>query len=244
MAVNESFDWRRSDRRLFAIASILFIAIVLFGFGRTYYVKFAFDSPPVPSTLVHLHGVVMAAWVLLFAAQVWLIRTRKHRVHMKIGVAAVLLAAAIVVTGFFTAVAAAKYGSPSAPPDIAPLSFLIVPELDVVLFAIFFGAAVYFRKQPASHKRLMLLTVINFLPPALARFPFDWVTAAGPLFFFGVPAVAALGFLVLDRVQTGRINKPFLFGAILLIASYPLRLAASGSGAWMSFANWLTTWAA
>jgi hypothetical protein len=39
------------------------------------------------------------------------------------------------------------------------------------MFAMLFGGAVYYRKKPAAHKSLMLLTAINFVPPALARIP-------------------------------------------------------------------------
>jgi multisubunit Na+/H+ antiporter MnhC subunit len=244
MAMDGVFDWRRADRRLYAVAAITFVLIVLAGFARTYYLRAVVSGPPVPSLLVHLHGAVMTAWVLLFVAQVWLIRTKRARVHMSLGLAGVALAVAIVVIGFFTGVAAAKFGSQSTPPDIPPLAFMIVPLTDIVLFAGLFGAAYYYRKQPATHKRLMLLTAVNFLPPAVARLPFEWVAAAGPLFYFGVPAFIAIGLLVLDRAQTGRVNKPFLIGAIVLIASYPIRIVLSGTDAWMSFAGWLTTWAA
>ncbi len=115
MAVNESIDWRSADRRLFALVAILFPLIVLIGFARTYYLKFAVDSPAVPSLLVHFHGIVMTAWVLFFVAQVWLIRSKRARVHMNLGTAGVALAVVVFVVGFFTAVAAAKYGTNSAP---------------------------------------------------------------------------------------------------------------------------------
>jgi hypothetical protein len=244
MATNEVFDWRRADRRLYGAAAVVFVVVVLAGFGRTYYLSSVLGGPPVPSLLVHLHGIVMAAWVLLFVGQVWLIRTKRARTHMTLGAAGAVLAALVIVVGFFTAAAAAKFGSASAPPAFHPLSFMVVPMTDILMFAGLFGAAFYYRRQPASHKRLMLLTAVNFLPPALARFPFDWVQNAGPLFFFGVPTLIAIGFLVMDRLQTGRINRPYLVGAAVLIASYPLRIAVGMSDAWMSFAGWLTTWAA
>jgi len=107
MAVNETFDWRRSDRRLFALVAVLFPLTVLFGFARTYYLKFAVDSPAVPSLLVHLHGIVMTLWVLFFVSQVWLIRSKRARVHTNLGLASVALAAIVFVLGFFTAVASA-----------------------------------------------------------------------------------------------------------------------------------------
>ncbi len=244
MAMNEPFDWRQFDRRLFAAIAVLFPLIVLIGFGRTYYLKFAFGAPPLPSTLVHLHGLVMTLWVGYFIAQVWLIRSKKAKVHMKAGLVGIALAAAVIVIGFFTAVAAAKFGSQSSPPDISPLSFAIVPLVDILIFAIFFGLAVYYRKRPANHKRLMLLTVVNFLPPAIARIPLDFVASAGPLLYFGVPAVMAIGLLINDTHRNGKLNRVFLYGSILLIVSYPLRLMLSGTTAWLSFANWLTTWAA
>jgi hypothetical protein len=242
--MNESFDWRRSDRQLFSWAAVLFAAIILIGFGRTYYLKFAFDSPAVPSALVHVHGLLMTVWVLFFAAQVWLIRSKQARTHMKLGLAGIGLAVLIVITGFFTSAAAAKYGSTSSPPDIPALNFMIVPMTDLLMFAVLFGAAVYYRKRPADHKRLMLLTAVNFLPPALARIPVDAIAAAGPLFFFGAPTVILIGLLAYDTRRTGKLNKIFLAGSVLIIASYPLRLVISGSAPWLSFAQWVTGWAA
>src|SRR5512140_768054 len=115
MAMNEPFDWRSSDRRLFILVAALFPVIVLIGFARTYYLKFAFGSPPLPSPLVHLHGLLMTAWVIYFITQVLLIRGKKARVHMKAGLIGVGLAVAIIVVGFFTAVASAKHGSASTP---------------------------------------------------------------------------------------------------------------------------------
>jgi hypothetical protein len=241
MAMNEPFDWRRSDRRLFAIVALLFPVIILIGFGRTYYLKFAFGNPPLPSLLVHLHGLLMTVWVFYFIAQVWLIRGKKARVHMKLGMAGIALAVVIIAVGLMTAIAAAAHGSASTPPDISPLAFMVVPFFDLIMFAGLFGAAIYYRKRPANHKRLMLLTAINFLPPALGRFPVASIQALGPLFFFGVPTVLAIVLLTYDTWRNKKLNMPFLIGALVLIASYPIRLMLSGTPQWMAFAAWLTS---
>jgi uncharacterized membrane protein len=142
MATNEQFNWRQSDRRVYAFVAVLFTVIVFIGFARTYYLKFAFGAPPLPSLLVHVHGLLMTIWVGYFISQVWLIRSKNARVHMKAGLIGVVLAVAIVTVGFFTAVASAKFGSTSAPEGIPPLSFAAVPLFDLVLFAIFFGGAI------------------------------------------------------------------------------------------------------
>jgi hypothetical protein len=244
MAMNEQFDWRRYDRRLFAAVAVFFPLAVLLGFARTYYLRFAFDVPPFPSMLAHVHGALMTLWVLFFVSQVWLIRSKNHRIHMRLGFFGLGLAIAIVLVGFFTSVAGAKYPAPGTPPDFDRMGFLIIPLVDLVLFTILFGAAFIYRKRPAEHKRLILLTVLNFLPPAVGRFPFEPFISGGPPAFFGVPAVLAIVLVIYDTWRTGRLNRPFAAGAALLIASYPLRLMFGATDAWLAFANWLTTWAA
>jgi hypothetical protein len=244
MATNTSFDWRRSDRRLYALVAILFPLIVLIGFGRTYYLKMLVGTPPLPSILVHVHGIVMTAWVLFFIAQVWLIRTKRAKVHMKMGLLGVGLAILLVFVGFFTGAAAAKYGSPSIPPQMSPLAFFVVPVFDLLIFVGLFGAVIYYRRNPANHKRLMLLTVLNFLPPAIGRIPLSFIASAGPLFFFGIPTVIAIVLITYDTWRNRKLNPAFLIGAVVLIASYPTRIVLSGTGAWLAFASWVTGWAA
>lgn len=244
MAANPPLDWRSSDRRLYLAAAIIFPLLVLIGFGRTYYFKMLAGTPALPSMLVHIHGLIMTAWVVLFITQITLIRTKNAKVHMKMGVLGVVLAILIVVVGFFTAAAAGKYGSAASPPDIPPKSFLVVPIFDLLMFTGLFGAAFYYRKKFATHKRLMLLTAINFLPPALGRIPIPSVLALGPLVFFGVPAVLTIGAFIYDWRHNGKVNRPFLIGGILLILSYPFRMMIMGTAPWLAFADWITTWAA
>ena len=241
VTVNRSADKYLFDRRLFLIAAIAFPLIVLVGFGRTYYLKGFFDAPPLASMVVHIHGVLMTAWVMLFMAQVWLISSKRIRVHQRLGYAAIGLGVLIIVTGFVTAVRAAKFGAAAAPPDIPSQAFLIVPLFDLLMFAVLFAAAIYYRKKPASHKSLMLLTAVNFLPPALARIPIVPLQSLGPLWFFGFPTVVALLCLGLETWRYRRLNRVFLAGTLLLIASYIVRLAIMGTNTWMAIAGWLTS---
>lgn len=241
MAANEVFLARMRERRLYLIAAIFFPLIILIGFARTYYLKELFNAPPLASLLVHLHGGIMSAWVALFVGQVFLIRTRNIRLHQILGFAGIALAILILISGFLTAIAAGKNGSASFPPDIPRLGFLVVPIFDLLVFAALFAAALYYRKRAANHKRLMLLTAVNFLPPALGRFPVAGIQSLGPLFFFGIPTILAIIALIYDTWHNGKLNKVFLAGAILLIASYPLRIAIAGTEGWLAFAAWLTT---
>lgn len=239
--MDKSLDRHLFDRRLYLAAAIGFAVIVFVGFGPTYYVKGLFDSPPLPSGLVHLHGLLMTMWVVLFVTQVQFIASKQVRLHQRLGYAGVVLSAFIIITGVPTALRAAKYGTASAPPGIPPLEFLLLPMSDLLVFALLFGAAVYYRRRPAAHKSLMLLTAINFIPPAVARVPVPSLQALGPLWFFGVPTVIALLCLGLDARRYGRVNRVFLTGTLLLIGSFVIRLMVMSTGAWTTVAAWLIT---
>jgi hypothetical protein len=242
MAIREIPNRRAFEHRFFLAVAIAFPLVVLAGFAKTYYLKGFFEAPAVPSLLVHVHGLFMSAWVALFIAQTWLISSRRIRTHMKLGYTGLGLAVLIIVAGIATAVAAAKRGgSTAAPPEIPPLSFMAVPIFDMIVFAVLFGAAVYYRKNAANHKRLMLLTVLNFLPPAVARIPLDIVTAGGPLVFFGVPDLLALIFVIVDTWRNRKLNWVFLAGALVLIASHPVRIILGMTDTWVRFAGWLTS---
>jgi hypothetical protein len=223
-------------------SAILFPLIILAGFARTYYLKGMFGTPPLASAMVHAHGLLMTVWVALFVTQVWLISARRVRVHQRLGYSGISVALLIIGVGFVTAVRAAKFGAASTPPGVSRLAFLLVPLFDLLMFAILFGGAVYFRKKPAEHKRLMLLTAVNFLPPAVARIPIAPLQALGPVWFFGVPTALVLLCLGLDTWRNRQLNTVFLAGSLLLIASYVGRLALMGTDTWMAIATWLTSY--
>jgi hypothetical protein len=240
MATNNIFDRRSYDRRLFLWAAIGFAVVAFAGFAQTYYLKPVLASLPL-RTITHIHGMVMTAWVLFFIAQVYLIRSKNVAFHMRMGWAGVALAAVVFVVGIITSIQAAKYGSVASPPDIPPLQFLIVPIGDMIVFAIIFAAAIYYRKDAASHKRLLLVTAFNFIPAAVARLPYAPMAELGPLWFYGFPDLIMLIVLGIDTWKNGKVNKAFAFGAVFLIVSHIFRLMFMSSAAWMSFATWVTS---
>ena len=233
MAVNSLRIHRPSDRPLYLAAAVTFPLLVLIGYFKSYYfVNFFPDARPIANSLVHLHAIVMSAWVVYFVAQVALIRTKNIKLHMTMGFAGIALAALVVVVGLATA-----YNShlvrKVAPPGFNPFGFTILPGWDMIMFVGLFAAAIYYRKKPAEHKSLMLLTAINFMPAALFRFPVippDFMI----VWAFGVPAAFAIGALVWHSVKHGKVNRVFAVGVALLLASIPLRLTLISSPTYIS----------
>lgn len=232
---------RPVDRYVYGFTAVAFAVIVVLGFGRTYFLRPFVSVPPLPAAIVYVHAAVMTLWVALFGLQVWLVAARRVRLHQRLGYAGVGLAAAIVVTGLWTTLRAAKYGSSATPPGFSEPTFSIVPLGDLVMFVLLFGGALLYRRHPATHKRLMLLTVLNFLTPALGRLPFDLVRAAPAATVLGTFLVGIGGTLVLDWLRDRRVDRVFVVAAIVLVASIPLRIALIGTAWWAGVAAWLAT---
>ena len=236
MSTNSLSHRRVNDRRLYFIAAIIVPIIVLIGFARTYYLKAIFATPPIPSLLVHLHGLVMTAWVLLFATQVSLIASRRTKLHRQLGIAGGFLAGAVFVVGILTGIYSAARGA-SPGPDA--LQFLIIPIGDMIAFGVLVGLALYYRRKLDVHKRLMLLAALNVMTPAIARIPLGFIQSNGPLAFFGLTDVFIIVAVIIDTVKNRRLHPVFLWGSIALIIWQPLRLIFSGTHAWLRIAETL-----
>ena len=231
MATNPSRTAK--DHRLYTWLAFFIPIIVLAGFARTYYLKGFFNTPALPGLLVHLHGIVMTSWVVLFVTQVWLVASRRVKVHQRLGVFGAILAAVVVLVGVATGIAAAARGASPGPP---PLQFLIIPLSDMFVFAILVGTALYFRRRMSIHKRLMLVAAVNLLAPAIARIPLHFIETGGALAFFGLIDLCLLACVAVDTFRNRRLHPVFIWSLPLIIASQPLRLLLSGTDVWLRFA--------
>jgi hypothetical protein len=83
----------------------------------------------------------------------------------------------------------------------------------------------------------MLIGSIAILTAAIARWPFAFMK--GPVAFFAVTDLFLLPLFAWDLVTRRRLHAVTVVGALLLVISQPLRLVASGTSAWLRFAEWL-----
>lgn len=237
MAINANVLKRRpSDRALYTAAAIAFPLIVLIGYFKSYYfINFFADAPPIANSLVHAHAIVMSIWVIYFAVQIALVRTKNVKLHITMGFAGIALAAIVIIVGIATA-----YDSQlvrhAAPPGNDPHVFFILPFGDMLLFAVFFAGAIYYRKRPLEHKTLMLMTAINFVPAALFRIPVvppDYAL----LFAFLTPAL--IGYIVLFwlKLKHGKFVYVFAAANVLFTVALPLRFLFAETAIWHGFVN-------
>ena len=232
MAINSNIIKRPSDRSLYLAAAIVFPLVVLVGYFKSYYFSAFFtDARPIANALVHAHGLIMSAWVIFFVVQFALVRTKNIKLHMSMGLAGIALAALVIIVGMVTAYDA-QLVRHSAPPGVNPHAFFFLPAGDMALFALFFAGAVYFRKRPAEHKSLMLLTAINFMPAALFRVS-PVAEQYTMLFAFGVPALLAAACFAWYTAKQRKFNKIFAVGTLVVLVMVPLRFVIPDSALWL-----------
>jgi hypothetical protein len=226
---------RRNDRLFYSGMALAAALTVLVGFAPSYYLRGYFGAPAL-SPVLHVHGLLFTGWIVLFVVQTALVAARRVALHRTLGVAGAALAGAMVVAGVMAAIDAVHRGA--APAGVPPLSFLIIPLGDIALFGGFVATALWWRRRPETHKRLMLLATISILTAAVARWP--GVLPLGPLAFFAITDLFIVAGVIYDRWSRGRVHPAYIWGGLLIVLSQPLRLVLSGTEAWLTVARWMT----
>jgi hypothetical protein len=226
---------RNPDRLFFASVASAALMVALVGFAPTYYLKIWFDTPTL-TPLIHVHAAVFTLWPVLLLTQGLLIRSNHIRLHRSLGKAAVVLVALIVLTGFMVVM-----GKPR--PDVQARAFIFTPLLGLILFSGFFAAAIWFRRDPGTHKRLMLLSLLFIVPAGMIRIMrFSGVEPSVylPLYEFVSYALVLGPCVVYDFARLRRIHPATLWGGAILILRHPLHAVVAHTDEWQRVAAWLT----
>ena len=237
MAIVTASGVRLTEERRFFLAMALALAICTFaGFARTYYLM-RYTGAAELAPLVHLHGALFTAWILLFGIQAGLVSARRTDIHVRTGSVGLILALAMIVLGIFVAVTRSTPPRLASPPFTRE-QFLIFPFIAIGLFALFVGCGIANRHRPDHHKRYMLLATINVVFPALSR-----MTGLIPAFPRGAIGAMILSDLFLaalvvyDLRSRGRIHPATLWGGALTLICEPLRFAIARSSWWEDIAR-------
>jgi uncharacterized membrane protein YozB (DUF420 family) len=227
-----------AERRFFTGMSLAMLVVVCVGFARSFFLHPWFPDHPAPTEPIFLvHGVVFAAWSVLLVLQPSLVAHRRLDLHRAFGVAGAVLAAAMVVLGALGALVAANRVGGFIDVPVPPLQFLVIPIVDIGLFAAFVAIALARRRDAQAHKRWMMLATVNLLTAAFARWP---GVVPDPLVFFLLADLFIVALAVWDYRTRKALHPATRWGGLTLIVSQPLRLAISGTPAWLAIAAWLT----
>jgi hypothetical protein len=172
--------------------SLLIAVVVVYGFSHTIGHNLLHASP-IPPFVLTIHAIVFPGWVLFFILQSALVRTRNVPLHRTLGWFGLALGIGVLILGYLTATAMDRFFLQQHPDPDGP-AFLIVQLMDLTSFAVPFALAIYWRRRPEYHRRLMLI-------------------ASSPS---GVDALILLGILR-DLIVDRRIHKVYFYAFPLLI---------------------------
>lgn len=227
----------RSDRLFYTSMGLAIAAVTFWGFAATYYLSPWMEAPPTTpdwSPLLAVHGAVFTGWMVLMVVQPMLIASRNVRIHRRLGYLGAALAAAMVVIGNITAVAA-MHGGFKLMGD--PMVFYAIPFFAINSFAVAVLFAILWRNRAETHKRLILLANVGLVNAAIARIPLDAVQAGAPFTFTFLPNLITLAGIVYDWRTRGRVHPVWIWGGLAMVASQIALFPVMASGWWHAFAQ-------
>jgi hypothetical protein len=235
----------REDRVPSAVwLGILWVGMIA-GFGVDIS-RFAHENPPAPKIL-YVHAAVFTGWMLLLTAQVLLVLRDRVAWHRKFGWFLAAWACLMAVLGPWAALAsdAANLNTPAN--ALAP-QFLSVNIVDIGGFLVLLAWGISLRKNPAAHKRMMILSTVALADPGFARFSGYFLPEATSVFpwfievFYGNVLLIVL-MLAWDWWH-GRLIRSFVIGAASLVAALYLASVLYFWAPWHALTlGWVQAWA-
>jgi hypothetical protein len=230
----------RRERRFFTGMAIAMALVCFAGFAPSYYLKAQFGTPTALKPMIHFHGLVFTAWMVLMVVQSSLISAGRVQLHRRLGIAGAVLVLLMVASGAGVIWGRATTVTPGIPHEMI-LGFMAIATVALALFPIFIGAALLLRRNAAAHKRLMLLATTIFLSAAVHRLLMFLIDpAVSPPVFFGATDLFIVALAGYDFLSRGRIHAATLWGGLAVVLSQAGSLVLAGSSAWMTFAHWIT----
>lgn len=242
-----------AERWFFALMTLLLFATALVGFVPSSIGKIAAVSagqrPPFPPVL-HVHAVLMGAWMTLLLVQGFLVPTGNVAVHRRLGLVGFALVPALLLTMVLVTrniwITVAGLPADAMPPaQLAAtrtfLSNILLGQIEsFVLFALFIGWALAVRRTDSgTHKRLMLLGTLMPLMAAIDRATGRWGISTLPdsmVSLHGHALVLLLPALVFDVVRYGRVHRAWVIGLAVVLPFFLTIHLLWGTPRWLATA--------
>lgn len=232
----------KDSYRLTAVLMILLILGVQWGFYQNYLSQFPNFINKTP--IIHIHGFLLMGWMMLLVIQPILIYLRKAKLHRSIGKISWVLGPLIILSLYLIGRSSYWRGfdfilqNPESFTERDNLAVMVLDIRGFLTFAIFWGLAMAYRKNPAAHMRYMIATGLLAIGPGMGRglmntFGFSLQTALTLTDVLDLVIVGA--FLGYDLIQK-KDYKPFLI-VFLLFLMGSILWQFNYSGAWQRFAE-------
>lgn len=240
-----------ADPVIHVFMAALFVATALAGFVPGSIAKVAAvragEQGPMP-WILHVHAVLMGAWLLLLLGQAVLAATRRRVLHRRLGMVALVVAPAMVLSSILLVPVIDRpihqmlaVPAPGTDPGLLQLLQAWIPNRPLsqiragAVFAVLVAWALLVRgRDPQTHKRLMILATVLPLGAGIDRLPLPGTYPDSPLASDLYTLLWVSPLFAYDVVRNRKLPRAWW---IWLAAYLPLTLAVHllwGSAWWMA----------
>jgi FtsH-binding integral membrane protein len=224
-------------RYFYFCMALLMAGLSVWGFSQTVDTRLLHAKPPRP-LLLWFHGAAFSAWIVVFIAQSALVRVRKVSVHRTLGWFGAALAATMVASSFSVSVVMVRFDRTALGKDVS--SFLSVLWCDMIIFGACMALAIYFRKRPEYHRRLVFMASCQLMQAAFVRFHY---IGDHDLPYPALDVLIVAGMLR-DLVVGGRVNRVYLcvLPPMIVLQSWATYLARVNPSWWRAATHAILGW--
>jgi hypothetical protein len=220
------------DTYFYFAMSLLMTAVVVAGFSRTMGDRIIHPATR-PPLILYIHAFVFYGWLAFFIFQSALIRTHNVRLHRLTGWFGVALGVMIPLVGISTTITMNRIRFFVRHEADAP-GFMLIPLFDMVCFTATFALAIYWRKKPEYHRRLILIASCALTAAGWGRFPF----LSDADFYAGVDFLIFLG-VVRDWIVNRRVHVVYKYALPAFVAgqTFVIYTIVTNQAYWLRIAN-------
>jgi hypothetical protein len=199
------------------LVGVIISTIMFVGFSKNFYLRAWIGTRPI-TAMVHVHGLLMTAWIMLFLTQTFLVANGRANLHRKLGIAGAFLAFIVVLLGIYTISNSILRQSPVVNLQSFALLFVAFDGLSLLLFGGLVITALGVRLRPQTHKRLMLMAFISLMPPAYGRFVAYFTR--GDIFeiVLGLMCTTVAMCVMIDAIRHRRLQPALAWSGALVVA--------------------------
>jgi hypothetical protein len=226
------------SRYFYLCMSLLMAGLVVWGFSHTVETNLFHANPPRP-LLLWIHGAAFSTWIVFFILQSALVRVRKVKWHRFLGWFGAGLATVMVLLGCTIAVIMNRFDS-GVLHEQGVQPFLSIPFEDMIIFGTCVGLAIYWRKKPEYHRRLVFIATCQLMDAAIARFDF-WYNHS--IFYVGLDLLIVAG-MMRDWVVDGRVHKVYLYALppIIILQNLAIYVWKANPAWWQATTHAILAW--
>lgn len=140
--------------------TVLIFTLSVIAFSDNLFTDVGQESNRDPKFIIH--AVFGFAWLLILVIQTNFIRKENYLVHMRLGIAGMIVAIGVTVSTLYIFIAI--YESWAATPFNAKANRFFLPSFAILVLLGYLN-----RTRPAEHKRFMFMATLYMLEPILSR---------------------------------------------------------------------------